>query len=96
MWGGGGIIFVLYLLKFSTINKRKCGVVVEGQGRDWECDGSSPGYDNFEKVIFFIKFGLILSNLIEICKNIDSTVYSCYMKKNFLQPPSGIEPLTLL
>jgi hypothetical protein len=31
-----------------------------------EFDGSSPGHDNFEKVIIFFLFGFILSYLIEI------------------------------
>jgi hypothetical protein len=38
--------------------------VAEGQGRDWKCDGSSPGHAHFEKVIFKIR--LNLANLIEI------------------------------
>jgi hypothetical protein len=50
---GGGDYFCFILVKFSTTDKRKSGGVVEGQGRDWECDGSSPGHDNVEKVIFF-------------------------------------------
>jgi hypothetical protein len=33
---------------------------------DLENDGSSPGYDNFEKSQIFFSFGFILSYLIEI------------------------------
>jgi hypothetical protein len=38
-------------VKFSLINSRKYGVVVEGQTMVLEFDGSSPGHDSFEKVI---------------------------------------------
>ncbi len=55
---------MFYISKIFHCKQEKYGVVVEGQGRDWECDGSSPGHDIFEKVFFL--FGLILSNLIEI------------------------------
>ncbi len=56
---GGGGLYLFYICKFSSIDKRKYGVVAEGQGRDWKCDGSSPGHAHFEKVIFKIRLNFV-------------------------------------
>jgi hypothetical protein len=56
---GGGGLYLFYTYKFSFVDKRKYGVVAEGQGRDWKCDGSSPGYYHFEKVIFKIRLNFV-------------------------------------
>jgi hypothetical protein len=55
----GGGLYLFYTCKFSIIYKRKYGVVVEGQARDWKCDGSSPGHAHFEKVIFKIRLNFV-------------------------------------
>jgi hypothetical protein len=56
--------------------------------------GSSPGDGDFIKDVFpfGFKFGLILSNLIEI-KHIKYNIFLLYEKKISLLPHSGIEPL---
>ncbi len=57
--GGGGDLYLFYISKFSSVAKRKYGVVAEGQGRDWKCDGSSPSHAHFEKVIFKIRLNFV-------------------------------------
>ncbi len=59
IFNGGGGLYLFYIRKFSTVDKRKYGVVAEGQGRDWMCDGSSPGHAQFEKVIFKIRLNFV-------------------------------------
>ncbi len=55
----GGGLYLFFISKFSSVDKSKYGVAVEGQGRNWKCDGSSPGHAHFEKVIFKIRLNFV-------------------------------------
>jgi hypothetical protein len=82
-------------VKVCTFSNRKFGVVVEVQTRIHGANGSSPGEGNFMKNVFsfVFKFGLILSNLIEI-KHTKYNIFLLYEEqKIFLLPHSGIELL---
>ena len=90
------IIFELYICKILLWNNRKYGVVVEGQTLILECNGSRPRHDSFEKVIKFFHIWLHFV-LLNWTLNIDSTVYSCCMKKkNFPSAPLGNRTAALL
>jgi hypothetical protein len=71
--------------------------VVEVQTGIKGANGSSPGDGNFKKNVFsfVFKFGLILSNLIEI-KHIKYNIFLLYEKKIFPSAPLGNRTAALL